>query len=237
MNSSEFPPGSGKSARPWRKAIPENPFVPPTVSDLTAEEIDAKVRELVSAHQKEAIRHAEKVNSDIDLELFAGVPEATLAEFQLAADFAARFLETEAKEDTFKTHQDRTTFRIENKTLFGTHFVKVFEANRFRLAACTGLLSRFLRIKEIVDPESASVYARLGRSKLSHGIDIPRREELKEVCNQVMAKVGRPEYLTADKYDAMTVAQRLEIVDAISDAARSYLRIVTNGALEKREAA
>lgn len=232
------PISSEQPSRPWRRALPQIPETP-GVTKAAQEEIDAKVREMITQHQKkEAVRHAEKVNADIDLEVFGGLSENTLASLQFTADLAARYLETAAIEDDFRTHQERTKFREEGKRLYGSAFVKVFEANRFKLATFTGLISRFLLLREMVekvDVDSQSVFIRFARKKKEREA-IPFAAEMAASVREMSQRIGSTVGL-ADRYAAMTIDEKLRIVDAVSDAARSYLAIITASDAKERQVA
>jgi hypothetical protein len=214
--------------RPWRRVIPDVlTHIPPTVNITTPEGISEAIRAVITEHQIEVLRHAEVVNSDLNLDVFGHLPEETMRTLQLVGDVAARFLATDATQDDFITHPARSKFKGENNVLFGSAFKKVFEANRFRLSVCTGVISKLLQVREMVDPD-------FGRFARRSTVVIPRAAEFGAVVNRMLEAIGNMKTIN-DRYDKMPLLGtkdtqgKLDIVDAISVAAEAYIKLITEG--------
>ena len=77
--------------RPWRREIPQVlANIPPRVKVNTPEELDRAVHAVVTEHLIEIWRHAELVNSDLNLEVFGHLPEEILRELRAFVGMAGR---------------------------------------------------------------------------------------------------------------------------------------------------
>lgn len=221
----------GPNERPWRRAIPETPYEPPAVSIATMEDVHAAVRAVMEDLHLEVLRKGEFVPSDIDLATYGHLPEEVLRELQLVADLGARVLAVDASVDPFKTHGERTDFKKANKNKYGSVFKDAFEANRFRLGTTTGFVSRMSSIQSLTSPSGKGVYV-----SLPAGIKLPHAEELRAVATAMFEGLG-PLTSLSERYDKMTVDEKLAIVDVISTAAHDYLAIVTEKEVAVQKAA
>ncbi|MBY0110730.1 hypothetical protein K2Y00_01870 [Patescibacteria group bacterium] len=215
--------------RPWRREIPDVlANIPPTVKISTEAELLQAVQAVVTDHLVEVWRHAERVNSDLNLEVFGHLPEEIMRELQFTADLAAHFLATDATQDDFMTHQQRREFKGKNNELFGSAFKKVFEANRFRLSFCTGVISKLIQVRERLNPKSSM----FNRNRPVY--EIPRAAEITTAIDRMLELIGDMKTINS-RYEKMLlvgtheVQGKLDIVDAVSVASESYIALITAG--------
>ncbi|MBP9816556.1 MAG: hypothetical protein KBD05_00820 [Candidatus Pacebacteria bacterium] len=222
---------SAEASRAWRKPIPQNvePDFEPKIRFSTRDEQDAAIKRVVDEINLEIVRNGYQVNSDVNLDVFGDVPLPALTEMQLVADLCRQYLARPAEDDHFPTHTERRVFKSRHKEQLGNEFRMRFENNRFRLSLTTGLASRFKLFRDMIDPARRTAF-----SKRDPLYPVPQKEELCAAIDKVI-ELLHPINGFQERYENMSMLGnpekgelgKLDVVDLVSEAAATYLTIVT----------